>query len=97
MYFFDDPRFLSHRKCISVYIIDASFRFVSIGAEIIERNTFLFQESRLEFGIGREIRVSDEIVNELKITLFFARRYLGNRKSYRDKSKSVLKGKVPRF
>ena len=31
MYFFDDPRFLSHRKCIGVYIIDAPFRFVSIG------------------------------------------------------------------
>ena len=33
----------------------------------------------------------------LKITFVFARRYLGNRKSYRDKWKSVLKGKVPRF
>ena len=38
-------------------------------------------------------RVSDEW---LKI-VFFTRRYLGNRKSYRDKWKSVSKRKVPRF
>ena len=32
-----------------------------------------------------------------KITLFFTRRYLENRKTYRDKWRSVSKGKVPRF
>ena len=39
----------------------------------------------------------DEDSKRLKITLLFIRRYLGNRKSYRDNSKSVLKGKLPRF
>ena len=33
----------------------------------------------------------------LKITLFFKRRYLGNRKLYRGRWKRVLKGKVQRF
>ena len=33
----------------------------------------------------------------IKNYLFFTRRYLGNRKSYRNKSKSVSKSKVPRF
>ena len=32
-----------------------------------------------------------------KITFLFARRYLGDRKSYREERKRVLKGKVPRF
>lgn len=32
-----------------------------------------------------------------KITFRFTRRYLDNPNSYRDKTKSVLKGKVPRF
>ena len=59
----------------------------------------------LEFGIGqsgereREIRLSDEDGDSkrLKIIFLFTRRYLGNRKSYRDESKSVLKVKIPRF
>ena len=44
-------------------------------------------------------RVSDKDGDgkRLKITIFFARRYLGNRKSYRDKRESVSKGKIPRF
>lgn len=33
----------------------------------------------------------------LKIIPFFARPYLGNRKSDRDKPKYILKGKVPCF
>ena len=53
----------------------------------------------LEFGIGqsgereREIRLSDEDGDSkrLKITFLFTRRYLGNRKSYRDERKIVLK------
>ena len=39
----------------------------------------------------------NEDSKRLKITLSFTRRYLGNRKSYRDKRKSVLKSKVARF
>lgn len=38
-----------------------------------------------------------EIVDELKITLFFTRRYLGNWESYRNESSTVLKRMIPRF
>lgn len=52
-----------------------------------------FQESCL--GIGkREVAGTRKW---LKISVLFARGYLGNRMSYRDKWKSVLKGKIPRF
>lgn len=52
-----------------------------------------FQESCL--GIGkREVAGTRKW---LKISFLFARGYLGNRMSYRDKWKSVLKGKIPRF
>ena len=60
----------------------------------------------LEFGLGQRDEARARGPNKrqgrrdgkrLKITFFFARRYLGNRKSYRDKSKSILKGKIPRF
>lgn len=52
-----------------------------------------FQESCL--GIGkREVAATRKW---LKISFLFARGYLGNRMSYRDKWKSVLKGKIPRF
>lgn len=52
-----------------------------------------FQESCL--GIGkREVAGTRKW---LKISFLFARGYLGNRMSYRDKWKSVLKSKIPRF
>lgn len=50
-----------------------------------------FQESCL--GIGKQVAGTRKW---LKISFLFAR-YLGNRMSYRDKWKSVLKGKIPRF
>ena len=47
----------------------------------------------------REVRVSDEDGdnNRSKITVFFKRRYLGNRKSYRYRWDSVSKCKILRF
>lgn len=47
----------------------------------------------------REFRASekDEDNDRLKIVFYFTRGYLGKLKSYRDKSKIVLKGKVLRF
>ena len=39
----------------------------------------------------------NEDSKRLKITLSFTRRYLGNRESYRDKRKSILKGENSRF
>ena len=64
-----------------------------------------FQESRLLLVYSlrwvSETRCEREGKNEdskrFKITDSFTRRYLENRKSYRDEWKSVLKGKVPRF
>ena len=43
------------------------------------------------------INDKDKNSEGVKITLFFTRRYLRNRKSYRDESKSVLKSKIPLF
>ena len=59
----------------------------------------------LEFMIGQRKKCEQEKRAEekdgnnkrLKINFVFIRWYLGNRKSYRDKSKSILKGKVLRF
>ena len=68
--------------------------------------TYYFQESRLSlfWSLGqasetrceREIRVSDKEGDSKrpKITLSFTRRYLGNRKSCREKSKSILKRRI---
>lgn len=70
-----------------------------------------FQELRLSLASGlcdrsvergaseREFRASekDEDNDRLKIVFYFTRGYLGKLKSYRDKSKIVLKGKVLRF
>lgn len=51
-----------------------------------------FQESCL--GIGKQVAGTRKW---LKISVLFARGYLGNRMSYRDKWKSVIKGKIPHF
>ena len=59
-----------------------------------------FQESHLSFPRTLEQEregVRKKMEKRLKITSFFARRYLGNGKSYRDKWKTVLKSKIPRF
>ena len=60
----------------------------------LEMRATSFQESRLSC-----VRVSDKDGDRKwsKITLFFTRRYLENRRTYRDKWRSVSKGKVPRF
>ena len=68
-----------------------------------ESRTTLFQESRLCHlsavwdRSALRVRDKDGDNKRLKITILFTRRYLGNRKSYRDKRKGVSKGKVARF
>lgn len=44
-----------------------------------------------------ERRLKKKTGKRRKITFSFARRYLENRESYRDKRESILKKKVPRF
>ena len=73
---------------------------------IVLRAIMFFQQSRLSLvrisqcdevrARGRNIR-QRRVAKRWKITFLFARRYLGDRKSYREERKRVLKGKVPRF
>lgn len=77
-----------------------------MSAFFLGKNVCLFQESRLSFVWfvwdtsarrgANERSEKDEDSKRLKIILFFTRRYFGNRKSYRDKTKSVLNSKIPR-
>ena len=53
--------------------------------------------ARLDFKIGQTARQERRSSKRLKITLLFTRRYLGNRKSYRDEWEGVSKRKVLRF
>lgn len=55
-----------------------------------------FQESCLGIDKRDEARAK-ATRKRLKISFLFTRGYLGNRMSYRDKWKNILKGKIPRF
>lgn len=91
--------FLFHLERLWRYKVSV---MVKDSLEIINSDLYSFLEMRIItffqescLGIGkREVAGTRKW---LKISFLFARGYLGNRMSYRDKWKSVLKGKIPRF